>query len=318
MTPLALFAYNRPAHVAAALDSLARCARLDECRVHVFCDGPKGPDDARAVAATRAVVRERAGALNAEVVEREENLGLARSVVTGVTDLCARFGRVIVVEDDLIVAPDFLAYMLAALDRYEDADDVYQVSGFMVPVAHPAVPDTFFLPLTTTWGWATWGRAWEAFDWDASGAVEALRDPETRARFDLGGAYPYAAMLEDRLAGRNDSWGILWWWAVFKARSLVLHPRRSLVRVGGMDGTGTHSGAVDPLGQPGAEAFRAPVLGTGPGVSPRLPDRVAPDAAALARVTAYLDERFGRRSRTWTRRLARRLGAERPAAHGGA
>jgi hypothetical protein len=314
MTPLALFAYSRPAHVAAALDSLARCARLKECRVHVFCDGPKGPEDAAAVAETRRVVRERAGGLGAEVIEREANLGLARSVVTGVTDLCARYGRVIVVEDDLVVAPDFLAYMLAALDRYEDADDVYQVSGFMVPVAHPEAPDAFFLPLTTTWGWATWARAWAAFDGEATGAAEALGDPETRRRFDLGGAYPYAAMLEDRLGGRNDSWGILWWWAVFKAHGLVLHPRRSLARAGGMDGTGTHSGAVDPLGQPGVEAFRAPVLGA----APRLPDRVAPDGAALARVTAYLDERFGRRSRTWTRRLARRLGAERPAAHGGA
>lgn len=301
VTPVAVFAYNRPEHVAAALDSLARCARLAECRVHVFCDGPKGPEGAAAVEATRRVVRERVRGLGAEVIERDANLGLARSIVTAVTDLCDRYGRVIVVEDDFVLAPDFLDYMLRALDRYEGAENVFQVSGFMFPVAHPDTPDAFFLPLATTWGWATWARAWKAFDWNAAGAAEALRDPETRARFDLGGAYPYAAMLEDRLGGRNDSWGILWWWAVFQAGGLVLHPRRSLVWVGGMDGTGTHSGTGDRMGQPAVERFREPALGG----APRFPERVAPDPEAFGRVSGFLDEHFGARSRAWSRRLAR-------------
>jgi len=313
VTPVALFAYNRPAHTAAALEALARCERLTECRVHVFCDGSKGPGDAAAVAATRKVVRDRAEVLNAAVVEREANLGCAASIVTGVSDLCTAHGRVIVVEDDLVVAPDFVDYMLRALERYEGVEEVFQVSGFMYPVAHPEAPDAFFLPLTTAWGWATWARAWKAFDRHPAGAAEALRDPETRRRFDLGGAYPYAAMLEARLADRNDAWDILWWWAVFRANGLVLHPRRSLVWVGGMDGTGTHFGTGDPLGQPPVEGFREPALSG----APRFPERVAADPEAFARVTAYLDERFGEGSRHLANRLARRWGAMRRAVQGG-
>ncbi|MDH4229810.1 MAG: hemolysin activation protein [Nitrospirota bacterium] len=197
----------------------------------------------------------------AQVVARDENRGLARSIAGTVTELCEQHGRVIVVEDDFVLAPDFLNYMLLALDRYADAENVYQVSGFMFPAEHPVSPDAFLMPLTTTWGWATWERAWQIFDWNAEGALEALTDPDTRRRFDLDGRYPYANMLEDRLAGKNDSWGILWWWAVFRARGLCVHPRRSLVRVEGFDGSGTHCGNGDSLNQRSAGEFLSPVLG---------------------------------------------------------
>jgi hypothetical protein len=252
-TPIALFTYNRAEHTARVLDSLADCARLDECSLHVYCDAPKRAEHAESVAASRQVVRERAAKLGAKVIERERNLGLARSVVDGVTDLCNRFGRVIVLEDDLVLNPSFLNYMLQALDRYAGEQNVYQVSGYMFPIAQPATPDAFFLPLITTWGWATWKRAWRIFDWDASEAREELKDPALRRRFDLNNSYPYSTILENQLNGATDSWGILFWWQVFKARGLALHPRQSLVWNGGFDSTGTNCGDEGWSNEPGAD-----------------------------------------------------------------
>src|SRR5690349_10933969 len=119
-TPLALFTYNRPQHTQRALSALERCSRLEECDLHIYCDGAKHRTDEAAVVSSRQVVREWAARFGAAVFERTENLGLARSVVAGVTDLCDRYGRAIVLEDDLVVSPDFLNYMLQALDRYQD------------------------------------------------------------------------------------------------------------------------------------------------------------------------------------------------------
>lgn len=241
-TPVALFLYNRPAHARLALESLSRCRRLDECVVKIYCDGAKSSEHSEGVSASRNVAREWATRLNAEVIERETNLGLARSIVSGVSELCEHYGRVIVVEDDFSVSPSFLDYMLTALDRYAEAPNVYQISGYMFPIRHAQAPDAFFLPLTTTWGWATWSRAWRIFDWTAGDAEALLRDADVRRRFNLDNAYPYAEMLESKLRGENDSWGILFWWAVFQAGGLVLHPRRSLVWNGGFDESGTHCG----------------------------------------------------------------------------
>jgi len=283
-TPLALFTYNRPKHTDQTLTALARCERLDECDLRIYCDGPKRPEHEDAVAATREVVARWAERLGARVTARDENLGLARSIVGGVTELCNEAGRVIVLEDDLLVSPDFIDYMLQALGRYADEPRVYQVSGYMFPVEHACKPDAFLLPLTSTWGWATWARAWSAFDWDAADSQARLADPAARRRFDLGGAFPYADMLAARLDARNDSWGILWHYAVFKADGLVLHPRQTLAWNAGIDGTGVHCGVSAAFPQAPRETMAtrrlpAPIA---------FPVDVAIDEATLDRVAACL------------------------------
>lgn len=284
-TPIALFTYNRAEHVDRALASLSRCARLDECVLYIYCDGPKGPEQTNAVRASREKVAGWASKLGATVTERAENLGLARSIVSGVTDLCGAFGRVIVLEDDLVVTPDFLNYMLSALDRYKDEPRVYQVSGYMHPVSHPLQPDAFFMPMTTTWGWATWIRAWHIFDSRPKGVREWLAEPETRRRFNLNDTFPLAQMMESNLAGHIDSWGILWWYAVFRAGGLVIHPRTSLVYNAGFDGTGVHCGKLSSnfcqprLGKFGESRLSKSIV---------FPDRIAPDEEAFSRVKEFL------------------------------
>ena len=281
MTPLAIFAFRRPDHLRELLASVVKCRRLDECAITIFCDGPRGPDDAEAVQTARTVAREWAAAHGAQMVERAENLGLARSIVTAVTELVHAHGRVIVVEDDMTLSPDFLDFMLGALDRYEDDTRALQISGFAFSTKPAPEADAIFLPLASTWGWATWKRAWQHFRWEPENPAR-LEDESVKARFDLEGAYPYSSMLKARLEGRNDSWGILWYWAVFRANGLVLFPRESLVHVGGADGTGTHCHArhhdAGPQ-QPGR--MRAPEFFT-------WPKTVTCDEAAWRAVKAHV------------------------------
>jgi hypothetical protein len=162
----------------------------------------------------------------------------------------------------------------------------------MFPVEHPDKPDAFFMPLTSTWGWATWQRAWKIFDWNATGSEEMLRNARERKRFDLDGAYPYSLMLENRLAGENDSWGILWCWAVFKAGGLVLHPRESLVWNGGFDGTGTHCSDSDAA----LPVVPNRVLSARLGEPLKLPEVVKADAAAFGSVKEFLRRQQGQAS----------------------
>ena len=299
-TPIALFTYNRPVHTQQALDALSRCACLGECDLHIYCDGPKSPEGTAAVEASRQVVRQWASQSKVTVIERPRNLGLARSIVSGVTELCQRYGWVIVLEDDFVVSPDFVDYMLQALDRYQDEPEVYQISGYMFAVEHPPQPDAFFLPLTTTRGWATWDRAWRIFDWSATGSREQLADPQTRRHFDLDDSYPYSAMLKRQLAGQLDSWGILWWWAVFKVNGLVLHPRQSLVWVGGFDDSGTHCGTGSDFPQLRREAFMNPRLSQ----PITLPERIVEKRAAFNRIKTFIRTQ-GRHRRSLMVRISR-------------
>jgi Glycosyl transferase family 2 len=238
--PIVVFAYRRPDHLRRTLRSLMDCDGFEGSPVIVYCDGPRNAEERRSTEATREVAREMLGS-RAEYHFSDANLGLSRSVIHGVTEVTRRFGRSIVIEDDLQLAPDFLGYMNAALDRYADDPAVFQISGYMFDVPEFADRrDALFLPLTVSWGWATWQRAWNAFDPDASGWEGLRSDRDLRRRFNLAGAYDYATMLESQMAGRSDSWAVRWYWTVFRAGGLVLFPPLSLVGNIGMDGSGTH------------------------------------------------------------------------------
>jgi len=239
-TPVAVFCYRRPNHLRRLMKSLALCDRVNEVEPVIFCDGARDADDAAAVEQTRQEAGGWQQKLGGRVVLQNQNLGLAKSVISGVSELCSQAGRVIVVEDDLVLGRQFLDHHLASLDEYESARDVWQVSGFAFRL-EPAVPNMcYFFPIISTWGWSTWKRAWDLFD-PASITVEAAAmDGEERARFNIDGAYPYSDMLADSLNGRNDSWGIRWNWRVFQNNGLVLYPPVSLAHNAGFDGSGSH------------------------------------------------------------------------------
>jgi len=239
LAPIAMFAYNRPQHLNKTIQALAKNPEFSDSRLYIYCDGPKNTADIPATESVRKVVSS-FNLPNMILIERERNMGLANSIITGVTDLCERFGRVIVLEDDLVVSSVFLKYMNDALQYYKNNEIVMQVSGHMFPVELHSETDAVFLPFTSSWGWATWERAWKHFNPEATGYNNLLNDKYRRRKFDLNDSYPYFRMLKKQLRGKIDSWAIRWYLSVFDLNGLVLYPCESLVENIGFDGSGTH------------------------------------------------------------------------------
>jgi hypothetical protein len=280
--PVALFAYKRPEHLRRTIEALKQNPGFSESPIHIFFDGPRKAAELPAIKQTRDVARALLPA-HAVFVEREQNFGLRRSIVEGVTELTRDYGRVIVVEDDLVMAKNFLQFMNAALDRYEHEPSVMQISGHMFPVSLASRTDSFFLPFTTTWGWGTWRRAWRKFDEQGTAEAGLCSDHTRRAAFDLNGAYPYFQMLQKQKKGEIDSWGILWYLSVFASGGLTLFPRQSLVINAGLDGTGTNCSYETP-----AEVQLAPLTDS---FEMGWPPLIEVDSSALAEITGYLKRR---------------------------
>ncbi len=242
--PIAIFIYKRPDHLRRMLETLVACEGFDQSQVFVFGDGPKSPEQAPAVEEARAVARAMLGD-RAEYRFQDSNRGLANSVIAGVSELTERFGRVIVIEDDLVLAPQFLSFINSALEHYKDDEQVMQVSGFMFDVPELRERrEAVVLPLTTSWGWGTWHRAWKKFDATASSWPAIRANAAERRRFDLDGCYDYAEMMERQLLGMIDAWDICWYLTVFSRKGLVIYPPSSLVANTGMDGSGSHGGGI--------------------------------------------------------------------------
>jgi hypothetical protein len=291
LAPIAIFTFRRPEHTRRALVALAQNPEFVESPLFIYCDGARNTADEPQVKATRMLVQGWPHPMKT-VIERDRNWGLANSVIAGVTELCERFDRVIVVEDDLVVSPVFLNYLNSALRRYANEEKVMQISAHMFPVKIDSVRDAVMLPFTTSWGWATWRRAWNSFDPGMSGVGRLRRDRSLARRFDLDGGYPHFDMLSRQEAGAVDSWAIRWYLSVFLAGGLVLFPKQTLVMNEGFDGSG--SNCKNPQ-------LRFEVLRVEPIVS--LPD-VQLDASAFASVKKYL-----RKERFMPRRLAKFIGA---------
>lgn len=244
--PIALFVYNRADHARRTLASLAANKEARDSELFIFSDAPRNSAAADGVAEVRAAMRQVSGFASVQVIEREENLGLAASIVDGVGRLCRERGRVIVLEDDLELAPHFLRYMNDALSLYAAEPKVASIHGYVYPV-QGELPETFFMRGADCWGWATWARAWQAYEPDAQLLLRQLRERGLIEDFDFGGKAGYVRMLEDFIAGRNDSWAVRWHAAAYLKQMYTLYPGRSLVRNLGHDGSGTHSGTANPF-----------------------------------------------------------------------
>jgi hypothetical protein len=229
---------------------------------------------------------------NKTIIERDQNFGLANSIITGVTDLCNSHGRVIVVEDDLFVSQVFLNYLNSALDQYADELKVMQISAYMFPVRIQTSDDAVMLPFTASLGWATWSRAWKHFDSEMGGYEKLRTNRALRRKFDIDGSYPYFRMLKRQLEGKVDSWAIRWNLSVFLMDGLVVFPKYSLVRHDGYDDTATHANRRDQSAS--AEVWEGPIT--------EFP-AVALDHAAFGLVSAFF-----RSERSFLGRIKRRLG----------
>jgi hypothetical protein len=247
--PIALFVYKRLDHTRRTVEALLRNVGSADADLHVFSDGPANEAAAAEVAAVRQYLHSIQGFRSIEIVERETNLGLAASIIQGVTRLCAERGRVIVVEDDLLTSRWFLKYLNDGLDLYADDSGVASIHAYLPPIGRRS-RENFFLLGADCWGWATWQRAWKDFVPDANILLQEVARSPNRRYFDYIGKLPHTSMLRGYIARRNNSWAIRWHSSMFVRSRLTMHPSRTLVNNIGLDGSGTHCSENDDMNVP--------------------------------------------------------------------
>jgi hypothetical protein len=263
LAPIALFVYNRPEHARRTVESLRANHLAQQSDLFVFADAAKDESAVNAVEAVRKFTRTIEGFRSVTVIERERNCGLAGSVIQGVTRLCEEFGRVIVIEDDLLTAPDFLVFMNSALERYVDDPWVFSVSGFNYAVKTPEdYPyDAFFAYRSSSWGWGTWKDRWAKADWSVSDYARFRSDKGMQRLFNRGGD-DLSRMLALQMAGDLDSWAIRWAYTHWKHDAFAVLPTQSRIFNIGLDGSGVHcrpgSAKQSPLKPGGKFEIRFP------------------------------------------------------------
>jgi len=241
--PVAFFCYNRLQHAQRTIEALKNNTLALETDVVIFSDAPKNEKHIDDVVAVRAYLGTISGFRSLKIIARQENFGLAKSIIDGVTSVVNEYGHVIVLEDDLVTSPFFLQFMNDGLRFYKTNKNVASIHAYVYPI--DGLPETFFMRGADCWGWATWKDQWAVFEADGAKLLSELQQEKLTKRFDFNGAYPFTQMLRDQISGKNNSWAIRWHASAFFKNKLTLYPGRSLVLNIGNDGSGTHCGVTD-------------------------------------------------------------------------
>jgi len=244
LAPIALFVYNRPQHTERTVKFLLQNELASESRLFIFSDGPKTAADEEKVEEVRSFIQKIDGFKSVKITERKANMGLANSVIDGVTTLTKAYGQIIVFEDDLISSPYTLTYFNEALNRYRTEEKVMHIGAYMYPLTDQNLPESFFYRAATSWGWATWERAWTHFEPSIDILMKQF-DSQKKAAFSIEHNMNFWRQMLAFKNGRNNSWAIRWYASIFLKGGLTLNPSHSLVNNIGHDGTGVHSGMND-------------------------------------------------------------------------
>ena len=256
LAPVIVFNYNRPDHSLQTWEALSRNRYAAETELYLYCDGPKANasdemreriSDLHAQAKQYAIDAPKAGKFKSvHVVCAEKNKGLANSIIGGVSEVIVKYGRVIVLEDDLLTSPYFLKYMNTALDKYENYPSVFTISANRPPVSKMQIPtdyeyDVFVSLRPFSTGWATWKEKWEKIDWSLDYLEDFLKHPQQIKSFHHGGDDLTNMLLLQR-DHKIDSWAIRYAFQHFYHHAVAILPCIPYVDNIGFDGSGIHSG----------------------------------------------------------------------------
>ncbi|HEY4324116.1 MAG TPA: glycosyltransferase family 2 protein [Mucilaginibacter sp.] len=266
LAPIVLFVYNRPWHTEQTLNALASNRLANESTLYIYADGQK--DDATAeelanINNTRNLIKGKKYCKEVFIIESEFNLGLANAIIKGVTEIVNKYGKIIVLEDDLVTHPFFLTYMNRYLEIYANSESVISLHGFMYPIKKK-ISSPFFLKGADCWGWATWKRGWDLFEHNGKLLLDRIVQKNAEKEFNFNNSYNYMSLLEAQIAGKVNSWAVRWYASAFLLNKLTLYPPISLVQNIGFDGSGTHKDYIDSQLRVAinAEEFEIKVIGT--------------------------------------------------------
>lgn len=242
--PIILFVFARPDHTRRTLDALLANTLADQSDLIVYADAARNDEERERVNMVRSMVKVLTGFKSIIVIEREINFGLARNIIEGVSDVCGRYGRAIVLEDDIVTSPYFLIFMNAALDKYSQDSRIWHISGWSYPINAEGLGDTFLWRLMNCWGWATWENRWMQYRKEPSKLVEEWSSRDI-SRFNLDGVENFWRQVTDNNKNKLNTWAIFWYATIFKNNGLCVNPTLSYVNNIGLDGSGENCIKID-------------------------------------------------------------------------
>lgn len=242
LAPILLFVYNRKDHLIKTIEALKKNELASKSILFIFSDAPRRKKDEAGVNEVRNYINTISGFKNIEIICRKINFGLAKSIIEGVSGIINIHGRVIVLEDDIVVSPSFLNFMNSSLEYYAKNEKVMHISSWSPPgLVSNGNRSYFFSRMMNCWGWATWKESWTCFQKDANSLYKSFSYRDYY-RFNLDNSTNLWAQVISNILGNINTWAIFWYASIYRESGLCLNPIKSYSYNIGLDMSGEHCG----------------------------------------------------------------------------
>lgn len=250
-TIIGVFCYKRAAKLKASMEALLQNPECANLEVIFFADGYKGEKDKQGVLETRAYIDTLTGFKNIHKHYRDKNFSTGPNFHTGLSYLSNNYDRFIIVEDDLVVTPNYIKYLLDGLDFYKNEKSVFCVTGFCFPLKINNYPyDSIVANRFCSYGWASWANRVKNVVWDKEGLQNIIKtSPDFKSRLNKEGMDLYR-MVEKEINGTISTWDIQMQVYVSENRLKVIYPIISKGTNIGFDNESTNTFGIDYLQTP--------------------------------------------------------------------
>jgi glycosyltransferase involved in cell wall biosynthesis len=240
-SPICLFTYNRLTETRQTVNALQDNFLASKSDLIIFSDAGKDKASWVKVNAVRKFLHTVSGFKTIRIIETPLNKGLANSIISGVTTVIEEYGKVIVLEDDLITSTNFLDFMNQSLDYYEKSAKVLSISGYSFSNNNlKQNSDVIFGVRASSWGWATWRDRWVNVDWEVKSYPAFKYNFLRRIQFNKGGS-DMSHMLDKQMKGKINSWAIRFCYHQFEHNLVDVYPVSSKVTNIGIGEKATNS-----------------------------------------------------------------------------
>ena len=230
------------------MEALLKNPECKDLEVFFFCDGYKGERDKEAVLETRQYIDSLSGFKKIHKHYREKNYTTGPNFHAALTFLSNNYERFMIVEDDVVVSPNFVKYMLAGLTFYNADTDVFALSGYSFPLQLNGYQyDSIVHRRFSSYGWASWGDRVSKVKWDATSLQNYINTiPHFKSILNSEGMDLYR-MIKKEISGKISTWDIQMQVHVAINKMYVIYPVISKTSNIGFDNESTNTFGVDYL-----------------------------------------------------------------------
>jgi len=172
ITPILFLIYNRPDTTAKVLEVIKA---VKPKYLYIAADGPREgnkEDIIKCEIVRKNVLENIDWDCEVKTLFREKNIGCGKSVSSAITWFFENVEEGIILEDDCIPSLSFFSYCANLLERYRNNNDIYVIGGNNFQDRKWGKASYYFSAYGHIWGWATWRRAWNKYDYELSNIKE--------------------------------------------------------------------------------------------------------------------------------------------------